>query len=165
MTTAVKVGGRLMRQILFVIAFAVTLGSISSAPAQEYPSRPITIVVPFAAGGPADVLARILAERMRTPLGQIVIIENVAGAAGSIGVLASLITAYAGTVAQAGILFSGVAAGDMTSNSAILWTRTVDSETGQPVATELTAQVAADPEFRSISSSYNSGWHGREGAI
>ena len=86
MTTAVKVGGRLMQQILFAIAFAVTLGSISSAPAQEYPSRPITIVVPFAAGGPADVLARILAERMRTSLGQIVIIENVAGAAGSIGV-------------------------------------------------------------------------------
>jgi tripartite-type tricarboxylate transporter receptor subunit TctC len=75
-----------MRQILFATAFAITLGSISSAPAQEYPLRPITIVVPFAAGGPAGVLAHIMADRMRAPLGQPVIIENVAGAAGSIGV-------------------------------------------------------------------------------
>jgi tripartite-type tricarboxylate transporter receptor subunit TctC len=54
--------------------------------AQAYPSRPITMVVPFPAAGPADVLARILGERMRTSLGQPVIIENVAGAAGSIAV-------------------------------------------------------------------------------
>jgi tripartite-type tricarboxylate transporter receptor subunit TctC len=54
--------------------------------AQSYPSRPITMIVPFAAGGPADVLGRILAERMRASLGQPVIIDNVVGAAGSIGV-------------------------------------------------------------------------------
>ena len=54
--------------------------------AQGYPSRPITLVVPFAAGGPVDVLARIMAERMKVSLGQPVIIENVAGAAGSLGV-------------------------------------------------------------------------------
>jgi len=57
-----------------------------AARAQAYPSRPITIVVPFPAGGPADALARILAEHMRTLLGQSVIIENVSGAGGSIGV-------------------------------------------------------------------------------
>ena len=52
--------------------------------AQTYPSRPVTLVVPFPAAGPADVLARILAERMRETLGQPVVIENVTGAAGSI---------------------------------------------------------------------------------
>jgi len=57
-----------------------------AARAQVYPSRPLTIVVPFPAGGPTDTLARILAEHMRTSLGQPVIIENVSGAGGSIGV-------------------------------------------------------------------------------
>src|SRR5215467_9477416 len=52
--------------------------------AQTYPSRPVTMVVPFPAAGPADVLARILAERMREALGQPVVIENVAGAAGTL---------------------------------------------------------------------------------
>ena len=56
------------------------------ARAQAYPSRPITIVVPFPAGGPTDALTRILVEHMRTSLRQPVIIENVSGAGGSIGV-------------------------------------------------------------------------------
>ncbi|MDQ8732141.1 tripartite tricarboxylate transporter substrate binding protein BugD [Bradyrhizobium sp. LHD-71] len=54
--------------------------------AQTYPSRPITIIVPFAAGGPSDVLARLLGERMRTVLNQPVIVENATGAGGTIGV-------------------------------------------------------------------------------
>ena len=54
--------------------------------ADTYPSRPITIIVPFAAGGATDVLARILAERMRVSLGQPLLVEDVTGAAGSIGV-------------------------------------------------------------------------------
>jgi tripartite-type tricarboxylate transporter receptor subunit TctC len=54
--------------------------------AQPYPSRPITIVLPFAAGGPTDTLSRIVAEGMKASLGQPVIIENVTGAAGTIGV-------------------------------------------------------------------------------
>jgi tripartite-type tricarboxylate transporter receptor subunit TctC len=54
--------------------------------AQSYPSRPITMVVPFPAGGPSDVLARILGQGMGSSLGQPVIVENVGGAAGSIGV-------------------------------------------------------------------------------
>src|SRR4051812_34530653 len=57
-----------------------------AAHAQPYPSRPITMVVPFAAGGPTDTLARIVAERMRQSLGQSVIVENTTGAAGSIAV-------------------------------------------------------------------------------
>ena len=56
------------------------------APAQTYPSRPITIVVPLAAGGAVDVLARSLAQHMTTTPGQPVIIENVTGAGGSISV-------------------------------------------------------------------------------
>ena len=71
--------------------FLATLGGAAvawplAAWAQVYPSRPVTIVVPFPAGGPTDTLARILAEHMRTSLGQPVIIENVSGAGGSIGV-------------------------------------------------------------------------------
>jgi tripartite-type tricarboxylate transporter receptor subunit TctC len=54
--------------------------------AQSWPSRPITIIVPFAAGGPSDVLARLLGERFRATLGQAVIVENVTGAGGTIGV-------------------------------------------------------------------------------
>ncbi len=68
------------------VVVAATLTGIVSAPAQNYPSRPITIVVPFAAGGPTDVIARVVGERMRASLGQNVIIENVTGAAGSIAV-------------------------------------------------------------------------------
>ena len=68
------------------LAAALLAGLVGSAQAQPYPSRPITFVVPFAAGGPTDTLARILTERMRVPLGQTVIIENATGAAGSIGV-------------------------------------------------------------------------------
>jgi tripartite-type tricarboxylate transporter receptor subunit TctC len=66
------------------------LGSIGiftcSAQAQTYPSRPITVVVPFTAGGPTDALMRILGERMRVTLGYNLVVENVTGAAGTIGV-------------------------------------------------------------------------------
>jgi tripartite-type tricarboxylate transporter receptor subunit TctC len=57
-----------------------------SGTAQTYPSRPLTIIVPFPPGGPVDTIGRILGERMRAFLGQPVVIENVGGAAGSIGV-------------------------------------------------------------------------------
>jgi tripartite-type tricarboxylate transporter receptor subunit TctC len=67
------------------IAAALLVG-ITAASAQTYPSRPITLVVPFPPGGSTDTIARIMAERMRTTLGQSVIIENVGGAGGSIAV-------------------------------------------------------------------------------
>jgi tripartite-type tricarboxylate transporter receptor subunit TctC len=68
------------------LACAVSFAWIGAAHAQPYPSRPITMVVPFAAGGPTDTLARIIGERMRQALGQTIIIENTTGAAGSIAV-------------------------------------------------------------------------------
>jgi tripartite-type tricarboxylate transporter receptor subunit TctC len=75
-----------MKILLIAVALAAGLGTFSAASAQVYPSRPIVVVVPFAAGGPTDSLARIMAERMRKTLGQPVLVENVTGAAGSIGV-------------------------------------------------------------------------------
>ena len=66
--------------------FAGVLGFLTSAAAQNYPSRPITIIVPFPPGGATDVLARFLGERLRERLGQPVVIENVSGAAGTLGV-------------------------------------------------------------------------------
>jgi tripartite-type tricarboxylate transporter receptor subunit TctC len=75
------------RTVLSLIASTAALAIVAgSAGAQEYPTRPITLIVPFPPGGPNDTLGRIMAERMRTSLGQPVIIENVSGANGTIGV-------------------------------------------------------------------------------
>jgi tripartite-type tricarboxylate transporter receptor subunit TctC len=74
------------RQFLHLAAGAAAIPAVSRiARAQTYPSRPITLIVPLAAGGITDVVARVLAERMRGPIGQPIIIENIAGADGSIG--------------------------------------------------------------------------------
>jgi len=73
-----------MRKLL-AIAFACLVAGIMPAAAETFPSRPISIIVPFPAGGPTDTLGRILAARMGTALGQSVIIENLTGAAGTIG--------------------------------------------------------------------------------
>ena len=71
---------------LAAAALAIML-QVATAPAAEvYPSRPITVIVPFAAGGPADTLARMIGQRMRDILGQPLVIENVGGAAGTLGV-------------------------------------------------------------------------------
>ena len=73
-----------MKRIL--IAAGILAATIAAAAAQPYPSHPITLVVPFGAGGPTDALARILANRMSQTLGQTVLIENVTGASGTLGV-------------------------------------------------------------------------------
>jgi tripartite-type tricarboxylate transporter receptor subunit TctC len=74
------------RKFLHLAAGAATLPTMSrSARAQAYPTRPITMVVPFPAGGPSDAIGRVLAEQIRGSLGQPIIIENVSGADGSIG--------------------------------------------------------------------------------
>ncbi len=75
----------MMRRFSLALAVAAIIG-VTAASAQNYPSRPITVVVAFAAGGSGDTIMRIVAEHMRTTLGQTIVIENVGGAAGSIGV-------------------------------------------------------------------------------
>ena len=69
-----------------LVAAVLIIAGIVGAQAQGYPSRPITLVVPFPPGGSTDAAARIMAERMRSSLGQPIVIENVGGAGGSIGV-------------------------------------------------------------------------------
>jgi tripartite-type tricarboxylate transporter receptor subunit TctC len=69
-----------------IAACALALAALSGAQAQPFPSRPITLIVPFPPGGSTDTAARIMAERMRPILGQPIVIENVGGAGGSIGV-------------------------------------------------------------------------------
>jgi len=75
-----------MRTFLTILAVTVASVCTSSATAQAYPARAVTMVVPFSAGGPTDTIARIMAERMGKALGQTVVVENTTGAAGSIGV-------------------------------------------------------------------------------
>ncbi len=74
-----------MSRFLGTLMLAMLAG-IAGAQAQSFPSRPITLIVPFPPGGSTDAAARIMAERMRAPLGQPIVIENVGGAGGSIGV-------------------------------------------------------------------------------
>src|ERR1051325_10913348 len=67
------------RLLAFLTAVA-SLALVSPAPAQNYPTRPITFIVPFAPGGPADVLGRLIGQKMSEDLGQQVIIDNRSGA-------------------------------------------------------------------------------------
>src|SRR5207302_5306647 len=84
--------------------------------AQDYPSRPITVVVPFPAGGPSDVVARIVTEQMGKILGQSMIIENVGGAGGTIGSARVAAAAADGYTLLAGSMGSHVAAPVLTPN-------------------------------------------------
>jgi tripartite-type tricarboxylate transporter receptor subunit TctC len=68
------------------LAAALLVAGTATAPAQDFPTRPVTVIVPFSAGGPTDALIRTLGERMSQSLGQPVLVENVTGAAGTIGV-------------------------------------------------------------------------------
>ena len=70
--------------LLFATALAALTAAPQAARAETYPSRPITVIVPFAAGGPTDLVARVVADKMQASLGQPLVIENVAGAGGSI---------------------------------------------------------------------------------
>jgi tripartite-type tricarboxylate transporter receptor subunit TctC len=73
-----------MKKILGAALGALAIG-IGAASAQDYPTRPITMVIPFAAGGPTDTVGRLLAEAMGRELGQQVLVENVTGAGGTVG--------------------------------------------------------------------------------
>src|SRR5271157_3255278 len=79
------------RQFLHLAAGAAALPAVSRvASAQAYPSRPVTMIVPFAAGGPTDVAARVVSEHMSRTLGRQVVVENVVGAGGTIGSLRTM---------------------------------------------------------------------------
>jgi len=89
-----------MRTLILAAALAASLGGAS---AQTYPARPITMIVPFAAGGPTDRIARIVAEGMRPTLGQPIVIEDVSGASGTIGVGRAVRAAPDGYTLSAGM--------------------------------------------------------------
>jgi tripartite-type tricarboxylate transporter receptor subunit TctC len=72
--------------VLAAALICANLACVVGTRAQDYPFRPITMIVPFPAGGPTDTLGRILSERMRVSLGQTIVIENVTGAGSTIGV-------------------------------------------------------------------------------
>jgi tripartite-type tricarboxylate transporter receptor subunit TctC len=74
-----------MKKTLAAFVLAATLQSPADAPAQSWPSRPVTLVVPYAAGGPVDTIARIVSARMSEILGQQIVVENVGGAGGMTG--------------------------------------------------------------------------------
>jgi len=74
-----------MHKTLFAAALAALVASTGSAPAQDWPTRPVTMVIPFAAGGPQDTIGRVVAQRLSEILGQQVVIENVGGAGGMTG--------------------------------------------------------------------------------
>jgi tripartite-type tricarboxylate transporter receptor subunit TctC len=84
------------------------LASAAVATAQDFPSRPVTMVVPFPAGGPLDAVARIMAERMRVALGQTIVVENVGGASGTLGIARVIRSAPDGYTIVAGGLPTNV---------------------------------------------------------
>ena len=92
-------------------ALAALLLSGGQALAETYPSHPITVIVPFSAGGPSDAMMRILAERMKTSLGETLLIENVTGAGGSLGVGRTVRSAPDGYTIGFGHLGTNVANG------------------------------------------------------
>src|ERR1700761_2656778 len=102
------------RTILAALAALLVTGGIARA--ETFPSHPITMVVPFSAGGPTDAMARILAERMRVTLGQNILIENVTGAAGSLGVGRVVRSPPDGYTISIGHLGTHVANGAIYSN-------------------------------------------------
>jgi tripartite-type tricarboxylate transporter receptor subunit TctC len=106
------VGRNMTTKLSVALALAVW-AAVVGAHAQTYPSRPVTVIVPFAAGGVTDIVARIVSERMMTALGQSVIIENVSGAGGTIGVTRLFRAAPDGYTLVVGQWTSHVGAGAM----------------------------------------------------
>jgi tripartite-type tricarboxylate transporter receptor subunit TctC len=148
-----------MKMTAFAAAIAVAVGAGGGASAQGYPSHPITMIVPFPAGGPTDTLARILSERMRLSLGQPVIIETVTGAGASIGVARAAQAAPDGYTLSIGNWTSHVGAGAMypAAHDAVLELQPVSRISATPLmivgknalppknARELIAWLKADP--------------------
>ena len=148
-----------MKMIAIATAIALAVGGAPVAYAQSYSSHPITIIVPFPAGGPTDTLARILSERMRVSLGQPVIIETVTGAGASIGVARAAQAAPDGYTLSIGNWTSHVGAGAMypAAHDAVLELQPVSRISATPLmiigknalppknAQELIAWLKANP--------------------
>src|ERR1700676_2324532 len=100
----------IMRKTILA-AFIAMFALSNTARAENYPSHPITVIVPFSAGGPSDAMMRILAERMKLTLGETVLIENVTGAGGSLGVGRTVRSAPDGYTIGFGHLGTNVANG------------------------------------------------------
>jgi tripartite-type tricarboxylate transporter receptor subunit TctC len=105
--------GILKTAVAAVAAFGVMLGVMTASWAQAYPSRPIKLIVPFAAGGPLDLVGRSLADRLTAALGQPVIVENRVGAGGNIG------TEAAARSAPDGYTLLLVLSGTLVANPAV----------------------------------------------
>jgi tripartite-type tricarboxylate transporter receptor subunit TctC len=99
-----------MRRVILAALVALLISG-STALAENFPSHPITVIVPFSAGGPSDAMMRILAERMKLTLGETVLIENVTGAGGSLGVGRTVRSAPDGYTIGFGHLGTNVANG------------------------------------------------------
>jgi tripartite-type tricarboxylate transporter receptor subunit TctC len=124
----------LRRRFLSLTAGAIALPVLSHAAcAQTYPARPITIIVPFLPGGVSDVMARLMAEPMRAFLGQPVIIENVAGAGGSIGAGRAARAAADGYTLSIGTTSSHVLTGALYS---LRWDLVKDFDPVAPLVSE-----------------------------
>jgi hypothetical protein len=131
------------RQFLQLVGGAAALPGVSRiARAQAYPTRPVIMIVPYAAGGPVDVFGRILAEGMRRSLGQPVVVENVAGADGSIGVGRAAHARPDGYTINVGIM-STMATPAGIDRSA----RRTASEQSPPLRKKPPLQCRADPKF------------------
>src|SRR5262245_62476350 len=99
-----------------LLAAGLLATATATAAAQDYPSRSITVVVPFSAGGPSDVVARIVTEHMAKTLGQSLVIENVGGAGGTLGSARVAAAAPDGYTLLAGSMGSHVSAPVLTPN-------------------------------------------------
>jgi tripartite-type tricarboxylate transporter receptor subunit TctC len=84
-TNLMSTGNTTMKRLLIAVTTALALSAMPAL-AQKYPNRPVTIIVPFAAGGPTDIIARIVGEYYSKALGQQFVVENVAGAGGTTGI-------------------------------------------------------------------------------
>jgi len=106
-----------MKKLWVAAALALAVG-ITGARAQDYPTRTVTIIVPFAAGGPADIMGRIAADILSRHLGQSFVVENVAGAGGTVGAMRAaranpdgytLLAGHMGTNALAPVFYPNLA--------------------------------------------------------
>jgi tripartite-type tricarboxylate transporter receptor subunit TctC len=148
-----------MKPASIAVAFAVVFGLCTTARAEVFPSHPLTMIVPFPAGGPTDTLARILVEPMRAALGQPIVIENVTGAGASIGVARAAQAAPDGYTLILGNWTSHVGAGAMypAAHEAVLEMRPLSLVSATPMmivgktalpptdAKELIAWLKANP--------------------